>query len=127
MAAGSGVRQRGVAFTGVAQRCVGVFDVLARAGAGVSMRLCNQLVEGGLVKRATCGLPHGRRIGQQATGGQLLQDEFGGARYAAGGVYVFNAHQPYPGRASLAIVPGTGVQPARQSGNQRARMQRAGG
>ena len=86
----------------MALRRVGVFDVFARAGAGVGMALRNELVQCLLVKGAACGLPHRRCVGQQAAGGQLLQDDIGRARNAARCVHVFDAHQPAPAAPAVA-------------------------
>jgi hypothetical protein len=56
----------------------------------------------------------------QAALGQLLQDVLVGAGLAARWVDVFDAHQP-------GAAMGAGIQPAGQGGDQRARVQRAGG
>jgi hypothetical protein len=103
--AGAGVDQIPMAGLDAAQRGVGRGDVGPGAGAGVGLARCGQVVQRLLVQRATLALQHRRLVGQQATGGQLLQDQFGGAGHTARRVHVFDAHQP-------AAAVCAGVQPA---------------
>ncbi len=94
-------------------------DVGAGAGAAIGLTLGDEVLQRLGIARAALALPHRRRIGQQAAGGQLLQDELVGAGHAARAVDVFDAHQP--GAAMRA-----GVQPGGQGRHQRAGVQRAG-
>jgi len=56
-AAGAGVGQFGATDARHAARCLGLFDVPARTGAGIGLARVNQLVECVLIKRTALRLP----------------------------------------------------------------------
>ena len=78
--------------------------------------------EGILIKRRTRGLPlHGAvRIRPHPQRAQLIQYVCVRASSDSGCIDIFHAHQPLSTMRAR-------IQPACQGGNQRARMQRAGG
>jgi hypothetical protein len=96
------------------------FDLLARAAAGVGRAAIGQRLQRRGICRATARLPQRRLVGVQAALCQLLQDDAVGARDAAWGVDILDAHQPAPARR-------VGVEPAGECRHQGAGVQRASG
>ena len=119
-AAGAGVDQFAVTLLALPLRRQHLGDFLARAGAGVGQSGSQQLVQRLLVQGISFRLQDGRCIGHQAVRVQLREDGVGRLRAATGLVDILDAYQPAP-------LMGACVQPAGQCGDQRTRVQRAGG
>lgn len=102
--------------TGCGQRAG---DELPVAAAGIGLARGDELVERLLIQRAAPRLVRRRLVREQPTGSELFKKGLVGASNAARRVDIFNADEP---TASVR----TGIEPAGQRGNQRARMQRTG-